>query len=380
MKRNNLILGYKKMIEHYNEFEFKDCEEPSNEWLDSFLERNQLKKKNGQVMEKERVDNSTTATINHWFKNVYLPLKPEQFDERLVFNGDECMLYTKNKRVVVCRKNSKKAFIQECESQEHITLMTCMSVAGDVLTPFFIVPLENCPTSLDKLIEDGHMVLGGQKSGWMDKSLFEIWIEKFINFVNEKRKIYQINEKPAILFVDSHSSRESSLVAEQLKKNNIILITYPPKMTHILQALDVGIFSHFKRYFNILIGKYLKIGIKSEQEKELSEIGKKRLILIFTAIDALKQAFTLFNIRTAFKISGTFPPSIDEASKNPYVRNSDENWFEFNVTNKKRNRLEISGKIVNSTDMIESLKNYEKEVAAKKEEKEKKKVINLNFN
>ena len=362
------------MIEFYKEFQPLTIEEPQWNWFYSFLDRHELKTMNGKVMDKKRIDNGTTGTIKYWFEKTYLPIDPLSIDKNLMFNYDETMLYVKNNGVVVVRKGSKQGIIEECLGSEHITSCVSMSVAGNYTTPFIIVPLKKCPKSLMEYVNSGHIALGGQDSGWIDKTLFEKWVDSFIDYVKSTREKLGLQGKKAVLILDGHSSRISSIAAKKLEENNILEITLPPHTSHILQALDVGIFKDFKQYFKKLYRSYANQEFYYDDGEKLDDTNQKRVKIVLSAIDAFKQSFILRNITKSFAISGIYPPSIEEACKNQYVRKSDENWLTIKSNKSSNKSIDIGGMLLNSQEMIKKLQEHESKVAEKNNKKRKSEV------
>ena len=86
-----------------------------------------------------------------------------------------------------------------------------------------------------------------------------------------------------------------------MKENNIICVTYPSDSTYIFQALDIGIFSPFKSYLKTLRERNddAKLAWNTENY-EVSAQAERRVKLIISAVDALRQATTITNIKHAF--------------------------------------------------------------------------------
>ena len=67
----------------------------------------------------------------------------------------------------------------------------------------------------------------------------------------------ELNDRPHMLIVDSHSSHLYNLLFYQvMKANNIHVFTIPPHTSHILQPLDSTPFAIFKRHWKINLMKY----------------------------------------------------------------------------------------------------------------------------
>lgn len=82
----------------------------------------------------------------------------------------------------------------------------------------------------------------GQEEGWITEKIFHDWVVKvFIPHVENRRKIWKLPQKRALLWLDGHSSRGSPEALQALIDANIELATIPSHTSHILQPLDCGV-------------------------------------------------------------------------------------------------------------------------------------------
>lgn len=84
----------------------------------------------------------------------------------------------------------------------------------------------------------------------MDQVCFSVWIPWFDNFLRMKNI-----KKPVVLvlLMDGCTSHINLDIVEKARSLDIILIKLPPNSTHLLQALDVGVFSPCKNQWVIVI-------------------------------------------------------------------------------------------------------------------------------
>jgi hypothetical protein len=130
-------------------------------------------------------------------------------------------------KVVV--RSSKTAIKSVFDKNDHITMMVTISAAGFKFIPFIIIKRKTCPNVLKDLIEHETMVLGGQSFGWMTR---------IIHYVD----IIQV-------------------------------ITFPSHTIHLLQPLEVGVFSSFKASLRQYNSRYSKLQINSPDTK-FTDSGK----------------------------------------------------------------------------------------------------------
>lgn len=77
------------------------------------------------------------------------------------------------------------------------------------------------------------------ENGWMDRSIKEQWLEFFIDYIDTSKK--------NILLVDGHSSNFSAEFNNRAREKNIIVMCFPPNLTHMLQPLDALYFGYLKK-------------------------------------------------------------------------------------------------------------------------------------
>ena len=100
-----------------------------------------------------------------------------------------------------------------------------------------------------------------------------------------------------MLVLDRHESHESAAFQEYCKANNIITLCLSPHSFHLIQPLDVGCFSVFKRMYGRQIETFIKAHI--------NYITKVEFFLAFHA--AYKQSITTQNAQAGFRGAGLVP-------------------------------------------------------------------------
>ena len=116
------------------------------------------------------------------------------------------------------------------------TVIACGSASGYSLPPMIILPGVCISESLKKNAPPGS-ILAAQKEGWVNTDLYLKWFNFFLEQIPPAR--------PVLLIQDGHSSH-ISLELIDLAKQNDVHLCLPSHPTHVLQALDVGVFSSFK--------------------------------------------------------------------------------------------------------------------------------------
>ena len=104
--------------------------------------------------------------------------------------------------------------------------------------------------------------------------------------------------RPVLLIEDGHASHISIEVIELAQSNDIHLLCLPSHTTHLLQALDVGVFKSLKSH-------------KSKECLKYMALNPGRVIITEAIASILSKArplsFTPVNMMAGFKKSGAFP-------------------------------------------------------------------------
>jgi 4-hydroxybenzoate polyprenyltransferase len=200
-------------------------------------------------------------------------------------------------------------------------------------------------------------------NGWTtDKTAVE-WLEKlFIPLTAPSRP-----QEKRLLVLDGHGSHETTDFMYLCFQHNIHLLYLPPHTSHVLQPLDLSVFSALKHYYRKQIG-YLSLLTDS------SPVGKQNFLLCYQK--ARKEALSISNIKSGWKASGLWPVSsakplmsrlllensnqikstVSEAQNTPV---STSNWLEESTqvlwsTPRKSKELRDQIQVFNQLDMDQS--------------------------
>ena len=372
MKKEIFSSAQDAMREFYPDFEFPKVEEPSLDWVEDFIKRNNLCKKENHELGIDRSVNANLSTLQEWFKNVFTEELYKKFKPAMIGNLDETMLVARNKFLCVVKRGSRFAITDSDESAEHVTMLACVTTDGQRVPPYLIFPLKHLPNTLDSMIKNKQVYVGGQQSGWITQENFKEYVKVLTTFIKNHRIRHRLPEnEPFLLFGDSHSSREDSEMLKILQSNNITFLTYPAHSTHVLQPLDIGIFGHFKKLFKSEMRKISKEKI-TFTEPVTCEHSVKRVRRVLACIVALHMSCTDRKIEKAFRLSGLHPRDPDQTLKNPRVNQDDS----IVIPIRRRKRITIDAKIITEETLIKELEK-QKEESQSSQKKPTKYVIRI---
>ena len=129
------------------------------------------------------------------------------------------------------------------------------------------------------------------KSGFVDRNLYCQWFKK--NLLR-----YAPAERPLLLLQDGASAHLGPELIEAVKANDVILMCFPPKLTHILQPLDVAVYRSLKANIDSTM-KGLTV-LRGDMW-----INKSAVPRVFK--EAYEQTFTMPTITNAFRKCGIYP-------------------------------------------------------------------------
>ncbi|KIM21674.1 hypothetical protein M408DRAFT_80208 [Serendipita vermifera MAFF 305830] len=169
------------------------------------------------------------------------PHRQFAYDESGVLRG-----HSQRACVIAGRKN-KAAKVNKGGSRELITFIPVISATGHLLDSLVIFPgkllrrdwIENNP--------------GKYAHSFMNNTLRVEFIQFFHNATCHLEP-----EGPWLLHVDCHALHINLPLIEFAHLHNIIVFGYPPHTTHLLQGLDVVMFSPFKNAYAKCAAEHLK--------------------------------------------------------------------------------------------------------------------------
>lgn len=201
------------------------------------------------MLDIDRARASTPENIGNFFDELEILYQEKKFIPALMFNMDESMIrYSPQELRIVVHSEYQYAVRvdpEEVRRNFHATLIACISATGcPPIIPTVILPRKYVPKQLEESLFV--LDLAGTESGWINTEIFEEWLKVvFVPHVETVRKFYGPSE-PALLLLDSHSSRKTFEGIKLLMDHNIVLRTLPSHTSHLVQPLDRGVFAKFK--------------------------------------------------------------------------------------------------------------------------------------
>ena len=260
---------------------------------------------------------SDRESIQKLYDNIRMLMERYGYSPALILNMDESWVATEKKvsSHVVAHPPDLPPIAHAPADGAHITLIGCISMNGEVVTPTYIVP---SPLKRQSLLRKYHLEglsTAVNKSGFMTGELFAWWIRAvLVPWVN-KRRTSPLQH--ALLICDAHSSRMNENARAALKENLIDMVVLPAHVTSKFQPLDVGVYSSYKNKYRELVKK-VKGGVYGSLYASVSAFHVATMPMnIFNAWEKSK----LFSADYKGVIESYLPraPGVKENNKSNYV-------------------------------------------------------------
>lgn len=264
------------------------------DWFYSFIKRNP----NVSIRKPEstsigRIRGFNKVEVNRFFNNLEIVFEKFHFSPENIWNMDETGISTvQEPGVVVAPKGQKRVgSVTSWERGKNITVVCCMSAAGQYVPPMFIYPRARMSPLLERDGPPGS-IYACSKSGWTNEDLFIVWLKHFIKIIKASK------ENPVLLVIDNHTSHITLEAYSIFKENGIVVVSLPPHTSHKLQPLDVTVYSPLKAAFNRECDLFIK-------GKNLEKITPYDVAGLFTK--AYGNIATISKAISGFKTTGIHP-------------------------------------------------------------------------
>jgi hypothetical protein len=130
----------------------------------------------------------------------------------------------------------------------HWTLMRCISASGYAYHPLLVAAKDSVSQTRDLPVRDGMDVrIRIAQSPHIAKKMFPEGVrDVVVPTVEVNRDLPGCQAKPAVIFCEYCSCPYFDDILQGLANHGILLITYPPRASHIFQMLDVMLFRRLK--------------------------------------------------------------------------------------------------------------------------------------
>jgi hypothetical protein len=267
-------------------------------WMEGLYRRNpQVKTKIGKRIDYTRVKEATPANINKFFDllETVSYVKPEN-----IWNADEAgIMEGMGLNGLVVRSsqvNPKSVPIKGNQNRAWTSFVECINAQGRSLTPLVIFKAASIQHQWFANDLDENWQITYSENGWTSNDINQEWLERI--FIPETQFLLADESDIRLLVVDGHGSHTTDDFMFTCFSNNIYLLFLPAHTSHILQPLDLGIFSPLKRAYRRFLAEL-------DSLTDSAPIGKLNFLRCLSK--ARKQAITRRNILSGWRATGIWP-------------------------------------------------------------------------
>jgi len=267
-------------------------------WLDRFRTRHpEIQGVWTRQIESARYTALNSATVQGWFDAVTDLYIQHQYPPERIYNMDESGFAVgasqSSRALVNIREKSSWKVIKG--RQEWITAIECVSAAGFAVPPLLIFKAEYTNTSWIPAGAPLDWRFSTSNSGWTSNSHAFEWVQTVFEPCTRPASL----EERRLLTMDGHSSHITAGLIAFCIDNAIDILILPPHCSHVLQPLDVSIFSPLKK----------ALAAETDKVTSLDPGHQSRVEWTEAYIRAREKAITEANIQSGWKATGLWPLS-----------------------------------------------------------------------
>ena len=267
-------------------------------WIDRFRIRHpEIQGVWTRQIESARHTAINTDAVKTWFDAVAELHLQHHYASDCIYNMDESGFAVgtsqSTRALVNVREQSSWKVIHG--RQEWITAIECISAAGVAIPPLIIFKAKDTNTAWIPTDTPPGWFFSTSNSGWTSDSHAYEWLTT----------VFEPSTKPAdatqrrLLIMDGHGSHITANVIAHCMKHTIDLLILPPHTSHVLQPLDVSVFSPLKRA--------LAIETDAASRVDAGRIARSEWTRMY--IRAREIALRESNITSGFRATGLWPLS-----------------------------------------------------------------------
>ena len=268
-------------------------------WMAAFLKRNpRVASVVGRKIEAARAEGATPVQIRAFLElfertRTRLGIRAED-----IWNMDEtgkALGVCANTRVLASSQK-KKAYHQSPENREWASIIECVSATGKKLRCSVIFKGKSLQSTWFPAIIPEWLYTTSE-NGWTSNTIGAEWLQRV--FLPETAPL---DDRWRMLILDGHGSHISLDFLWACKQNKVYLLFLPAHSSHVLQPLDLSVFSVVKRFYRQQIQALSYLN-------DAAPVKKERFITAY--YHARERAITERVIRAGWATAGICPFNID---------------------------------------------------------------------
>ena len=289
-----------------------DTQPLGKRWMQGFFARNpQVKTLRGKSIDSRRVNGASAENIKAFFQLLSIP-KVQAIKPCNRWNMDETgiMQGHRGNGLVVGKSSRKHILVKSAGSREWVTIIEAVGAEGASLPPLVIfrgkdVQQQWFPDSLEEW-ESWRFITS--PNGWTSNDISQKWLEDIFIPLTARDP-----PEPRLLVLDGHGSHETDEFMFRCFEEDIYLTYLPAHSSHVLQPLDLSVFSPIKTIYK----QQLALLGHIDTDTETTPHNKQRFLSCYNA--ARKKALESKTVQSGWKATGLWPVNIAKPLMSPLL-------------------------------------------------------------
>jgi hypothetical protein len=265
-------------------------------WVYGFLKRlpDGYERVEQKPIDPKRLNAEDLGVLQTWFDRLQIQLDTKKITPSNIWNFDETgfRVGQGKKETVVTRFGRSRTRIASASSRESLTLIECVSASGKVIPPLIILAAKNHMEEWYQHLKEEDYLIAYSKAGYSNSELIFEWIHHF----EITTKKYAGNSW-RMLLMDNFDAHITYDLYEFCISKKIIVYTFPPNTTHILQPLDGVPFQNYKHFH----------GVEVNNQARARGVVFDKYDFLYNLPTIRNQTFTSKIIRSGFRDRGIVP-------------------------------------------------------------------------
>ena len=279
-------------------------------WVIRFLQRNpQVHTKKGVSIANQRVHTLYSTNVSAWFSQLSSLLNTKGIYTTNIWNMDETgtALGVCANQTIIGTTATKRSFVSRPEDREWVSVIECISATGGALIPLVIFKGKNVQHQWFIPDKTPKWTYTSSNNAYTSNDIGLQWLQDI--FIPQSAKNLASNQY-RLLLLDGHRSHTTLDFMWECFTNKIIPYYLIAHASHILQPLDLTIFSSLKRTYRAAIAFYSDLD-------DSAPVKKQRFLEYYQK--ARTSALSTKNIESGFTTAGIVPWNPRKVLSSPFI-------------------------------------------------------------
>ena len=252
----------------------EDAPPPSKTWVKNFMKSHSgaFKKYKWKPMDRKRKAAQDKDEVIQWFKGYDDVRREYSIKAQDIWNFDESGFRTacpsgvdvwipiEIEQVSLYLKKQKleniltlKLFFNSPENRKLNTIIETISAVGESIPLYIIIKGRRRMDNWFNNNLDSDIIIDTSDSGYTNNSIGLSFLKHFIESTQSSS-----SSPYKLLLFDGHDSHDTEEFKQLAKSHNIIILKFPPHLTHLMQPLDVGCFQTYKYWHKMAVHQAIR--------------------------------------------------------------------------------------------------------------------------